>query len=137
MPTSNSWEGDNYKEEPMDRYWERRQEETELKESMKDRRQCAIEKVKNILHLPLVDLYIKHTENLNIIQRLVILQLIRRIIECEDKIPKEFWCENCKRKDKRIKDLIKRFLTMNKNNYNYKTYSETVPPNYYTGEIKW
>lgn len=90
----------------------KRDEKKELKEYTQYRKQCAIEKIKNILHLSFIDSY--DTRDLVVEQRLVVLQLMKRIGECEEEIPKKFWCNNCKKIDKRIKELIKRFQTKKK-----------------------
>lgn len=89
----------------------KREKREELKEQTKYRKQCAIEKLEQVLHSPIVELY--NTSGLTTQQRLIILQLIRRIYECEGKIPEKYWCDDCKSKGERIKDLSKRFAEIN------------------------
>lgn len=82
----------------------------ELQEETRYRKQCAIEKLKKMLESPIVDFY--DTFDLNSIQRIVILKLVYRIYECEEGIPREMWCEDCKSKELQIFSLIKRFQGM-------------------------
>jgi hypothetical protein len=84
----------------------------ELQEETRYRKQCAIEKLKKMLESSIIDFY--NTSDLDTIQRIVILQLAHRIYECEDRIPKEMWCKDCKSKELRILNLIKRFQGMQK-----------------------
>ncbi|MCK4359139.1 MAG: hypothetical protein KAW92_10450 [Candidatus Cloacimonetes bacterium] len=91
----------------------KRQEKEILKEYTKERKLRAIDKIQKVLDLPFFTDY--NTEGLSTFQRLTILQLLRKIGECEGEIPREFWCKSCKRKEKRVKELIKRFRDNQKN----------------------
>jgi hypothetical protein len=84
----------------------------ELLETVKYRKKCSIEKVAKVLNSSIVYLY--DTIDLGTMQRMVILQLMRRIYECEEEIPRNLWCRECERKEDRIHDLIKRFQKMKK-----------------------
>jgi len=89
----------------------------ELQEETRCRKQCAIEKLKKMLESPIVGFY--DTSDLNSLQRIVILQLTYRIYECEEGIPREMWCEDCKSKESQIFSLIKRFQKMQKKKVKY------------------
>lgn len=104
---SNKDDADDKEDEFLQNLEKKREEKRELKESTKERKLSAIGKIQKVIDLPLFNDY--DTIGLNTIQRLTILQLLRKIGECEGEIPKEFWCDSCKSKEERVKDLIKRF----------------------------
>jgi len=93
-------------------------ERKELQEETKYRKQLAIKKLKKVLESnDIIGCY--NASNLNAMQRMVILQLMRRIYECEENIPKSMWCKTCKSKKERIFELIQRFQKMYKKSEYY------------------
>lgn len=104
---SNKKDDDNKEDEFLKNLEKKREEKRELEENTKERKLNALDKIQKVLDLPF---FVDHdTTGLNTIQRLTILQLLRKIGECEGEIPEEFWCDNCKSKEERVKELIKRF----------------------------